>query len=370
MTPSRPLRVLNVLGRLERGGAELRTVELAESFAPDRVRSDFVVLTGLDGALDDRVRAAGGQVIKCRLDVRFPGAFLRLLRQGRYDVVHSHVHFFSGVILAFARLAGVPTRVAHLHTARVNDRDDTPRRRAQLALCRELLRRNATSIVAAGEGAMESAWGPDWPSDSRCRVVYNTIRSDRLHGSRPSRAATPTLINVASVKPLKNQLRLVGVMSRLITRVPDAQLLIVGREDPDYGGKVRRAAAAADIAERMQLIGEVDEPMPLIARAHAMVLPSVWEGLPCAVLEACAVGTPVLASDLPGTREIARHFSHVHLLPLDADDDAWAERLARIVEHGTQDFDQAAESLARSPFVFERSCDAHYEIWSGAHASA
>src|SRR6185295_19211822 len=75
-----PLKVLNVLGRLERAGAELRAVELAEAFAPDRVRSDFVVLTGLEGALDPRVTAAGGRVIKCRLDVGFPLAFMRLLR--------------------------------------------------------------------------------------------------------------------------------------------------------------------------------------------------------------------------------------------------------------------------------------------------
>ena len=51
------LRVLNVFGQLERGGAELRAVELAEAFPPDHVRSDFLVLSGLDGVLDDRVQS-------------------------------------------------------------------------------------------------------------------------------------------------------------------------------------------------------------------------------------------------------------------------------------------------------------------------
>jgi O-antigen/teichoic acid export membrane protein len=365
-----PLKVLNVLGRLERAGAELRAVELAESFAPARVRSDFVVLTGLDGALDDRVRRADGRVIKCRLDGRFPVAFLRLLRTERYDVVHSHVHFFSGVILALARLGGVRRRVAHLHTARVNDRNDTLRRRLQLACCRWLLRLNATAIIAAGEGAMESAWGRDWSADTRCRVVYNTVRSDRLPAPLPRRPLEPTLINVASVKPLKNQLRLVGLMRHLVATLPDARLLLVGKEEPEYGAAVRRAAATAGVAPHLQMVGEVDEPMSWLASAHLMVLPSLWEGLPCAVLEAAAVGTPVLASDLPGTREIARHFSHVHLIPADADDETWAAAAARLIHRGAPDADEAATSFARSPFVFERSCEAHYQVWSGFRATA
>jgi glycosyltransferase involved in cell wall biosynthesis len=361
--------VLNVVGRLERGGAELRAVELAEAFAPDRVHSDFVVLTGLAGALDARVAAAGGRVIKCRLDVRFPLAFMRLLRTERYDVVHSHVYFFSGVILALARAAGVRLRVAHLHTAPVNDRHDTLRRRAQLRLCGWLLRHNATAVVAAGEGAMECAWGHGWPADARCRVVYNTVRSDRLPAPLPPRSHQPTLINVATIKPLKNQLRLVGVMRQLIATRPEARLLLVGKEDQDYGAEIRRAAAASGIAPHVELVGEVDEPMPWLASAHLMVLPSLWEGLPCAVLEAAAVGTPVLASDLPGTREIARHFSHVHLIPADADDETWAAAAARLIDRGTPDAHEAAALLARSPFVFERSCEAHYQIWSGCRAT-
>src|SRR5262249_26902008 len=329
----------------------------------------FVVRTGLDGALDDRVRDAGGRVIKCRLDVRFPVAFLRLLRTGRYDVVHSHVHFFSGVILALARVAGVRLRVAHLHTARVNDRTDTLRRRAQLAFCRWLLRLSATAIVAAGEGAMESAWGRNWSADARCRVVYNTVRSAGLPTPPPQRSLQPTLINVATVKPLKNQVRLVGVMRHLVATLPDARLLLVGKEDPEYGAAVRHAAATAGVAGHVQLVGEVDEPMSWLASAHLMVLPSIWEGLPCAVLEAAAVGTPVLASDLPGTREIARHFSHVHLIPASADDETWARAAARLIDYGAPDAREAAALLARSPFVFERSCEAHYQIWSGSGAT-
>jgi glycosyltransferase involved in cell wall biosynthesis len=344
-------------------------VELAEAFPPDHVRSDFLVLTGLDGVLDDRVRAAGGEVIKCPLNAHFPRAFYRLLRTRRYDVVHSHVHYFSGVILMLARLAGIPVRIAHLHTAVVNDREDTRRRRAQLAICRKLVDRNATDIVAVGEGTMIGAWREGWSADPRCRIIYSGIRSERLH-SLPLRSTEPTLVNVATIKPLKNQLRLIRMFRRVVDRIPEARLQLIGRESGEYGQAVRQAVADAGLANRVHLVGEVDEPLPWIAGARVMVLPSLWEGLPCAVLEACAAGTPVVASDLPGTREVARYFSDIQVLSLDADDDIWCSAIVRLLDARSSAAVAAAVSLARSPFGFAHSVQAHLELWSRSHAAA
>jgi glycosyltransferase involved in cell wall biosynthesis len=366
---TRLLRVLHVFGQMARGGAELRTIELAESFHGERVRSDFLVLSGLDGPLDARVRAAGGEVLKCRVDARFPLRLYRLLRERRYDVVHSHVHYFSGVILALARLAGTPGRIAHLHTAVVNDKEDTLGRRAQLATCRRLIQFAATDLLAAGEGTMHGAWGPQWKSDRRCRVVYSGLPAARLH-VQVKTPATPILTNVASIQPLKNQLRLIAILGRALGDIPDLKLRLVGREVGDYGLKVRRAAAEAGLSDRLELVGEVDEPMPWIAESNLLILPSLWEGLPGAALEACALGIPVLAADLPGTRELARHFPHLSVLSLKEDDDVWAAAVVRLSRQGMRATRDAEERFARSPFTLARSREAHYEIWSRVRASA
>ena len=363
-----PLRVLHVFGELQRGGAELRTIELAESFAARQVRSDFLVLTGREGPLDDRVRAAGGNVIKCRLGPGFPWSLLGVLRSRRYDVVHSHVHYFSGVILALARLAGVPGRVAHFRSAMVNDRGDTLARRVQLAVCRRLVHVSATDILAVGVGTMERAWSPEWRSDGRCRVVHTGIPV-RAVPEAPERAGPPRLVNVASVQPLKNQLRLVRILQRCLSDIPELELVIAGREIGDYGERIRRAAVEAGIAGRVSLVGEVNDPVPLIAASSLMVLPSQWEGLPGAVLEACAVGVPVLASDLPGTRELAAHFPRLTLLPLSAGDDCWAATAVRLVRAARPSGREAAAAFAESAFTIARTRAAHYEVWSRARAS-
>src|SRR5262245_2974526 len=366
---TRSLRVLHVFGRMARGGAELRTLELAESFDGEQVRSDFLVLSGLDGPLDARIRAAGGEVIKCRIDAGFPLRVYRLLRERRYDVVHSHVHYFSGVILALARLAGTPGRIANFHTAVVNDKEETIRRRAQLATCRRLIQFGATDLLAVGEGTMHGAWGPQWKSDRRCRVVYSGLPAARLRVQVKS-PETPILSNVASIQPLKNQLRLIGILGHAVGDLPDLKLRLVGREVGDYGLKVRRAAADAGLSERLELIGEVDNPMPWIAGSNLLILPSLWEGLPGAALEACALGIPVLAADLPGTRELASYFPHLTVLSLKEDDEVWAAAVVRLSRQGMRATSEAQERFARSPFTLARSREAHYEIWSRVRASA
>jgi glycosyltransferase involved in cell wall biosynthesis len=364
----RMLRVLHVFGRLLRGGAELRTVELAESFQGERVQSDFLVLSGLDGPLDERVRAAGGDVIKCRLDAGFPTRLYRLLRERQYDVIHSHVHYFSGVILTIAHLAGTPGRVAHFQTTIRNDKEDTVWRRAQLATCRRLLELSATDLLAVGEGAMHGAWSPQWQLDPRCRVVYSGIPAERLRVPVHMPTA-PVITNVGSIQPLKNQLRLIRVLRRCLDAIPNLTLRLVGREIGDYGQQIRRAAAAAGLSQRVELVGEVDDAIPWMARSNLMILPSLWEGLPGAALEACALGIPVLAADLPGTRELASYFPHLSLMSLDQDDEAWAAAVVGLIQRA-RPAAAAQECFAASPFTLARTRENHYEVWSRVRASA
>jgi glycosyltransferase involved in cell wall biosynthesis len=364
------IRVLHVFGRLLRGGAELRTVEIAESFRGERVRSDFLVLSGLDGPLDDRVRAAGGQVIKCPLGPLFPLRLHRLLRERAYDVVHSHVHYFSGVILASAWLAGTPCRIAHFRTAVCHDRPATLWRRAQLGVCRHLVQHLATDVLAVGEATMLGAWSPRWRSDPRCRVVYNGIPAERLHRVRVEPPPTPVMIAVGSIQPLKNQLRLLGILRHGQRTLPGLKLRLVGREVGDYGRLIRRAAADLDLSDSVEFVGEVDDPLPWIAASNLMVLSSLWEGLPGAALEACALGVPVLAADLPGTREIATYFPHLSTVSLDEDDELWATAAVRLIRQGGPPADHARACFARSPFTVSRARDIHYTVWSRARVSA
>ena len=311
-----PIRVLHVFGSMERGGAETRTLEVMRRIDRRRYAFDFCVLSGVPGAYAAEIARLGGRVVPCALRPRrlaFVPRFASLLRRGDYDVVHSHVHHFSGVILAIAGLAGVRTRIAHIRTAH-DGRDTSMARTAYRGLTRRLLGHSATTVIGVSESAMEAFFGPAWSHDARRRVIYNGIDRSRFMPRRDRArvreelgiaADRAVVAHVGSFTPAKNHTALVAIAVATLARRPDAVFVLVG--DGPARAAITAEVARRGIAHAVRFAGARDDVPRLLAAADLFVLPSLWEGLPGAVLEALASGLPVVASPIPGVLEIARH---------------------------------------------------------------
>src|ERR1700733_11910503 len=113
------MRILHVLGKLDRGGVETWLVQVLRHIDRQKYQMDFLVHSESPGAYDEEVRALGSRIIPClhpSNPVMYARNFRRALRQyGPYDVVHSHVHHYSGYVLTLAAMWGVPVRIAHSH---------------------------------------------------------------------------------------------------------------------------------------------------------------------------------------------------------------------------------------------------------------
>ncbi|WP_333691571.1 glycosyltransferase family 4 protein [Chloroflexus sp.] len=98
-------------------------------------------------------------------------------------------------------------------------------------------------------------------------------------------------------------------------RIPNAILLIVGS---GYGNKPKTFIERAEqlrISQYVFWLGARPDAIDIIANLDVLVSPSLWEGLPTVILEAMAVGTPVVATDIPGTRELLQHEQTGLLVP-------------------------------------------------------
>lgn len=366
-----PIRVAQVLGGLEIGGAELRTIALMSRLR-DEVEVHYVVFSAQEGALASRVRASGGQVHVLPLRHTFPLNFSRFLKERDIDVVHSHVHEFSGAVLAIAAARGIPTRIAHFRSDG-DGHTNSPKRALQRLLMRSLLNRFSTNIVGISPGTLEAAWRADWPSDTRCVVIPNGFESPGETITDPTRTTlrselsipeSATLLGfVGRPAPVKNRAKLVGTLNAVRAMGVDARLLIVGPQDDEQDRPLTEAALASDVGAFVHFLGARNDLDTLNREFDVLLLPSFLEGVPGVAVEARMVGTPVVASDLPGVRYIKRHLGGITLANPMATDDTWAGAVLAALGEGRDGSLEAKTRFERSPFVMEHAVTAMRQLY-------
>jgi len=370
------VQVLHVLSHLDVGGAELRLLDMARHLDWSQFKLHFCVFSGRKGQLAEEIQSLGGEFHALRMGLGFPTAFKKLLRQQNIDTVHAHMHHSAGFVLRLAAQAGVPGRIAHFQSCS-DGQGNSIRRRLQRYLMRSWIDRYASNILSCGENAMARSWRSDWKSDPRCQVIFDGIDPE-LFSEEPDRPEVcrefgistekPLFIHVGNIREPKNYPKLVSVFSQVLEKKPAASLLIIGRGGSDYEKGVRKRVAELGISDRVIFTGLRSDVPRLMRAADAMIFPSLWEGLPGAVLEACAAGLPVLASDLAEIREIADWLPLVHLLPLEANDSEWALEALRLGQLGQlcPDVLEAPQAFDASPFNIRACVDASCEVWHQA----
>jgi glycosyltransferase involved in cell wall biosynthesis len=337
MRSERVCRVLHVVGRMDRGGVETWLMHVLRSIDRARFALDFLVHTDMPGAHDEEIRRLGGRVIPLPLPTQrfwYASRFRRAIRDhGPYDIVHSHVHHFSGVVLRAAYLAGIGSRIAHSHSdTSAAQATATITRRAYLRVTEALIRRYGTTALAASEKAGRAlfTWDHD---DSRCAwdVLHYGIdldpflaRPDKVSVRRELGLDSDTLIvgHVGNFNAVKNHAFLVSVFEEITKRHRQSALLLVG-EGP-LRKDLETQIAARGLRQRVIFAGpRSDVPRVLAGAVDVFVFPSLWEGLPVAVIEAQAAGLPVLLSDRV-SNEVVILPHLVHRLPLEAGPAHWA----------------------------------------------
>lgn len=364
-----PCRVLHVFGRMDRGGAEMRTVALLRHLRSSGIVQHFCVLSGEAGHLDNEIRSLGGKIHYLKLNAGFIPRFLTILREGGYDVVHSHVFYVSGLFAMLGALSGVEKRVVHFRSMS----DGAPKtlgRKARNRLLRIMIDFFATDILAVSEGAMGQAWRSNWNNDSRCQVVYNgfdpaldsplsnpkAVRT-RLGISQDCRI----IIHVGRLDAAKNHHQLVRIFAQMYARQSNLHLLLVGKGSNGTEAELRSFLHDKGLEHSVTFAGVREDVPCLLAAADLMIFPSLWEGLPGAVVEARLSGLPVVASDLPGVREIARHLGGIDLLSPNADTHLWVDTaFLRLNSHHRNCPDWEA-----TPFSIHACASAFQRIWLG-----
>ncbi|WP_254700601.1 glycosyltransferase [Paraglaciecola mesophila] len=328
---------------------------------------DFCVLSGNQGVMDETITELGGSIHYIKLSWRFVWQFFLMLRREKYDVVHSHVAFVSGFILLMARLAGIKKRVCHFRNT--SDGRSSWLRSMRNGLLRFLIRHNATSIIGVCEGALAGFMGANWRNLPKCKVVYNgfpttqiTHQLDFWQELIPNYSGKKIIINVARMDVQKNHLRQLQIFYQVTRIHPHVHMILIGLENSETKAQLIEYLAQVGISDKVSFLGLKSDVMLWLRHADVMLFPSLWEGLPGAVIEAASVGVPVVASDLPGVREIARQLPVVNALPLNETNTIWAEHLVRQFKRDDNKLERVKQ-FECSDFKLSANVEALYAIY-------
>ncbi|MEU0885627.1 glycosyltransferase [Lentzea sp. NPDC005914] len=359
-----PVKVVHVLGTLDRGGVETIALRNCRAIPASRVEQTFVILGPHEGLLASSFRAAGAEIHRCPLKpkVTFPVRLWNLLCNLRPDVVESHVGLTSGLVLAAASAARVPVRIARMRSEG-DGRRDTPARRLQRALLREMICNSATDVIGVTKAALAFADPP--PHDRRYRVVPNQVDVDRFRFVRRVRepGASPVMGHIGRASAEKNRAFLMEVHREARRRRPDVRLSIAGP-----GGVEDLTSVAPRVAAdpSVHLLGHTERPEDVLSMIDVLLLPSRREGLPGVVLEALASGVPVLATDLPGLQELADRLRGLHLLPLCVGPGSWASTALALASTSESERALIAEGIRDSEFALSPDDQWWRTVWTAS----
>jgi glycosyltransferase involved in cell wall biosynthesis len=358
-----PIRILHVLGAMDRGGAETWLMNVLRNIDRTRFCMDFLVHTQEPGAFDSEIRALGSAVIPC-LDPSRPWTYARRFRRilqhrAPYDVVHSHVHHYSGFVLRLAQRQGIPIRIAHSHNDTSSmDQASGIARRQYLNLSKRWIARYATHRLACSDNAGTALFGDGLHSQSpwltlRCSIDLTPFQGQGDgHTMRSQLGILPetTVIgHVGRFMEQKNHGFLIDVVEELIARRPDACFLLIGDGPLRAGieGTVRRR----NLSHAVRFLGVRSDVAQLMMNAmDVLLLPSLYEGLPVVLIEAQAAGLPCVISDVV-TPEADIVPPLMRRLSLSDPPGQWAEAI--IAAHDfrfTVPRSQALVAVRRSPY--------------------
>lgn len=367
-----PIRVLIVAGAMDVGGIENQLMHLLRNAEKDIFQIDFT--TTMDHPFyQDEIEALGGKCIRIPATegwhfLRQCKALYRIMKDGQYDIVHSHELFHSGMVLLTAKLAGVKHRFVHAHNW--SDDDGTGRRsmlrRMYNAVMRRWILRYGTDFCACSTLAGRFLYGERKTREPGYHLIFNSVDTgkfidnyDKVESGDLCDDGWTNVIQIGRFSPIKNQLFTAEIARELKRSGKKIRILCAGNNGGEYERQVRETIERYGVGEHMLLLGVRKDVDVLARKSAAFLLPSLYEGMPLVMIEAQAAGLPCVTADTY-SREVDFGIGYVTWMQLAQPASEWAEAVEKAVEKGRADKRAVMDAVEKYGFdskVFaERLC--------------
>ena len=336
MTPK--LRVLHPITRLIIGGAQENTMLTADyhNHLPEYAGHYHVDIvsgpqTGPEGSLIEETRQRGINLtimpellreVSLANDVKALFNLRRMMRAGRYDIVHTHSSKAGVLGRLAAKMAGVPLIVHTVHGWSFHDQMSPRKRRFYVALEKIGHACSHASIVVSPKDIEKGVTaGIGRPEDYT--VIRSGIELERFGHPQVAPAEMRRQLgipeealvigSVTRLSPQKAPLDLIEAFAQIQQALPDVWLVVVG--DGALRAEVEQRIRDKGVHGRVILTGLRRDIPELMAAFDLFVLSSLWEGLPRVLPQAMATGLPIVCTQADGSAEAIKEGHNGFLVP-------------------------------------------------------
>lgn len=301
-------KVVHVLGAMNAGGVEAWLMTLLRNTEKELISHEFIVHHKEKAFYDDEIYSLGSQIHYCEYSANpfvYGLNLYRTFKKIKPDVVHSHVHAFSGLVLLVAYLCGIKNRISHCHSdTKLKEKNNSFIRKFYFSLMKFLISMFATIRIAVSSLAAENLYGIKWKTKKNCVVIpcgidiskydpkYKNVDMRKDFGL-PEDAFV--IGHVGRFEEPKNHRFLINMFYELRKKNDKAYLVLVG--DGTLKAEIEKKVADLDLAPYVIFTGlRKDVPVIMLSVFDVFVFPSLWEGLGLVAVEAQSAGLPCLLS--------------------------------------------------------------------------
>ena len=358
----RPIRILHVVGRMDRGGTEALLMSLFRHVDRSRICFDFIEQTNDHCDYDDEILSLGGKIWRCSpITFRTIRSYKRwwiefLSAHPEYYVIHGHSRGSGTVYLSVAKKLGRKT-IIHCHSSSHGTGLPAVRR----YIWQYPLRFIPDYYFACSKEAGYSQFG----HHKYFTVIKNGIETNRFVYNREIREQVRkelgltdeyAICNVARFVKVKNHEFLIQIFQEVKKTIPEAKLyLIGGHSDDGREERIRKIVNDKGLDNDVVFLGVRNDVDRLLQAMDLSILPSLFEGLPVSNIEAQAAGLPcVISKDVISNETDITGL--VHYVSLNEPASKWAAEIKKIKDSNLQRTD-TSDLIRKSGFDIQSTLE-------------
>jgi glycosyltransferase involved in cell wall biosynthesis len=300
------LKVLQVIGSLNIGGAENIAMNFARFLDKDQFQVDFLVFGDVKGAYENEAIQLGCKVI--HIDPPSSSYFnymrniKRVLMEGEYDVVHTHTLLNNGLTLKAAFDLKIKKRISHSHSTNSGRKESILYKIYSFSM-KKLIKKYATDYIACGDDAGEFLYGREL-FKKKGKVLKNGIDVSKYAYNSKTRGEVRRSLgidkellvgHVGRLTAVKNHDFLIEVFREIQKNNENTKLLIVG--DGELRKSLEKKINQLGLTDNVIFTGIRTDIHDLLQAIDVIVFPSLFEGFPVSMVEAQAAGVPCIVSN-------------------------------------------------------------------------